>query len=207
MDDVVKLVNLPWATLVTLASGYAAYYIANVGVRDHHKPIDVAFSTLVFGFFSAFAYAVCRRRYGADLLAASVFAFGAALVIGASWSLFGRATFERLLRRSQVSLSDDLPSAWMALFRAKTYATQLSVKLKDGSWVKCEDLNAFTECPNGPCVLGAKGDVLMYVTHIKSPSDEDFEPCTGLIDKEWGDEVTYIPADQIMMIDFRRRKK
>ncbi|WP_407169081.1 hypothetical protein [Bradyrhizobium sp. ORS 111] len=47
----------------------------------------------------------------------------------------------------------------------------------------------------------------MYVTHIKSPSDEDFEPCTGLIDKEWGDEVTYIPADQIMMIDFRRRKK
>ncbi len=114
MDDVVKLVNLPWATLVTLASGYAAYYIANVGVRDHHKPIDVAFSTLVFGFFSAFAYAVCRRRYGADLLAASVFAFGAALVIGASWSLFGRATFERLLRRSQVSLSDDLPSAWMA---------------------------------------------------------------------------------------------
>jgi hypothetical protein len=57
----------------------------------------------------------------------------AALVIGASWSLFGRATLGRLLRRSQVSLFDDLPSAWVALFRAKAYATQLSVKLKDGS--------------------------------------------------------------------------
>jgi len=51
MEDLTKLVNLPWATLLTLASGYAAYYVANVGVRDHHKPVDVTFSTLVFGCF------------------------------------------------------------------------------------------------------------------------------------------------------------
>lgn len=72
MEDLTKLVNLPWATLLTLASGYAAYYVANVGVRDHHKPVDVTFSTLVFGFFSAFVYAICRRQFGSGLLTASV---------------------------------------------------------------------------------------------------------------------------------------
>jgi hypothetical protein len=209
MDAVMKpeLVNLPWATLLTLASGYAAYYVANVGVRDHHKPIDVTFSTLVFGFFSAFVYAICRRQYDAGLLTASIVSFASAIVIGALWSLFGRGLLERSLRRSDVSFSDDLPSAWVALFRAKTYASQLSVKLKDGSWLKCENLRVFADHPNGPCVLGAKGDVLMYVTHIKSPDDDDFEACTALTDEVWGDEVTYIPADQIVKIDYRRRRR
>ncbi len=202
-----ELVNLPWATLLTLASGYAAYYIANVGIRDHHKPIDVAFSTLVFGFFSAFVYALCRRQYDFELLSASFLSFVSAVLIGAFWSWRGRVWLDRLLRRSDVSFSDDLPSAWVALFRAKTYASQLSVKMKDGSWLKCEDLRVFADHPNGPCVLGARGDVLMYVTHIKGPYDNDFEECTWLTDEVWGDEITYIPVDQIIKIDYRRKAR
>ena len=207
MEDLTKLVNLPWATLLTLASGYAAYYVANVGVRDHHKPVDVTFSTLVFGFFSAFVYAICRRQFGSGLLTASVLSFGSSIVFGAFWSLLGRRTLERALRHSNVSLSDDIPSAWVALFRAKTYATQLSVKLKDGTWLKCEDLNVFAGHPNGPCVLGGKGDVLMYVTHVKGPKDEDFEACTELTNEACGDEITFIPADQIAMVDYSRKRR
>jgi hypothetical protein len=207
MEDLTKLVNLPWATLLTLASGYAAYYVANVGVRDHHKPIDVTFSTLVFGFFSAFVYAICRRQFDSGLLTASLLSFGAALLFGALWSVFGRRALERVLRRSNVSLSDDIPSAWTALFRAKTHATQLSVKLKDGTWLKCENLRPFANHPNGPCVFGGKGDVIMYVTHVKAPTDADFEECTALTDETWGDEVTYIPADQIARVDYRRTRR
>jgi hypothetical protein len=40
MQDVLKLINLPWAALLILASGYAAYYVANVGIRDYHKTIQ-----------------------------------------------------------------------------------------------------------------------------------------------------------------------
>ena len=207
MDDLAKLVNLPWATLLTLASGYAGYYIANVGVRDHHKAIDITFSTLVFGFFSAFVYAICRIQFDANLLTASAISFGSALLFGGCWSRLGRTALESALRRSDVSLSDDVPSAWVALFRARTYATQLSIKLKDGTWLKCEDLGLFADHPNGPCVLGGKGDVLMYVTHVKGPKDDDFEACTALIDTTWGDEITYIPADQIAQVDYRRTRR
>lgn len=51
-----SLINLPWATLVTLASGYIGYFIANVGLKDQHKPIDITFSTLIFGLFAAMVY-------------------------------------------------------------------------------------------------------------------------------------------------------
>src|SRR5687768_16440560 len=65
------ILNWPWATLVTLACGYIGYFIAHVGVRDHHKQIDVAFSTLVFGFVSAFGYDV-SRRLGIDILVSAI---------------------------------------------------------------------------------------------------------------------------------------
>ncbi|MFB6465040.1 DUF6338 family protein [Bradyrhizobium tunisiense] len=206
MDDLTKLINLPWATLLTLASGYAGYFVANVGIREHHKTIDVVFSTLVFGFFAAFAYNTSQLLLGLTLSWASLVAFIFALVVGGCWSLFGRKISESVLRRLRISYADELPSAWIALFSQKRVATQLSVKLKDGTWLKCNDLSRFTSSPNGPCVLGAKGDVLMYVTHVRSSVSEVFFPRDPLADDYWGDEVTYIPADQIARIDFRRRR-
>jgi hypothetical protein len=201
------LVNLPWATLLTLACGYAAYYIANVGIREHHKPIDVTFSTLVFGFFSAFAYALIRQYTNIDILIASAATFLVAVLLGGLWSRFGRLALKVALRKSRTSYSDDLPSAWVALFESEFDAMQLSVKLKDGSWVKCNDLRQFAKLPNGPCVLGGKGDVLMYVTHFQDKDASEFEECSDTVAEYWGAEITYIPATEIARLDYRRAKK
>jgi hypothetical protein len=199
-----ELLNLPWATLLTIACGYAAYYIANVGIREHHKTIDVTFSTLVFGFFCAFLYTAIRRYSAADILTASAATFLFAVLLGGVWSRFGRAVLKTCLRKSRTSYSDDLPSAWIALFEASTTATQLSVKLKDGSWIKCENLNTFTNFPNGPCVLGGKGDVLMYVTHFQGKDADAFEACEDTVNDHYGAEITYIPASEIVRLDYRR---
>jgi hypothetical protein len=109
------------------------------------------------------------------------------------------------LRGSKISHADDLPSAWIALFGIKAPVTQLSVKLKDGSWLMCDDLSKFTTSPNGPCILGAKGDILMYVTHTQSDLGVAFFPTADPIDKDWGHEITYIAADQIARVDLRRK--
>src|SRR3974390_1042861 len=131
--DILKpdLMTLPWATLLAIASGYAAYYVANVGIREHHKATDVVFSILVFGFVSAFAYNICRIVFGFSLVWSSGITFLFAMLVGAAWSLFGRHYFEKLLRGSRISHADDLPSAWVALFGERLEATQLSIKLKD----------------------------------------------------------------------------
>jgi hypothetical protein len=199
-----ELVNLPWATLLTLACGYASYFIANVGVREHHKAIDVTFSTILFGFFSVFLYTFLRRDYSIDILTASASAFLFAILLGGLWSRYGRAYLEAGLRKSGVSYSDDLPSAWIAMFGLGAKATQLTVKLKDGSWLKCDDLSRYAALPNGPCVLGGKGDLLMYVTHIQGAGAEDFESCSDTVAEQWGAEITYIPAGEIVRLDLRR---
>jgi hypothetical protein len=201
-----ELVNLPWATLLTLACGYAGYYIANVGVREHHKTIDITFSTILFGFFSAFLYNALRTYGSADILTASAASFLFAVLLGGVWSRFGRVALRHALRKSKTSFSDDLPSAWMALFESNHLAMQLTIKLKDGSWIKCEDLRRFVDSPNGPCVLGGKGDVLIYVTHFQDKDSGAFEECKDTIAEYWGAEMTYIPASEIARLDFRRSK-
>lgn len=200
-----ELLNLPWATLLTLASGYAGYYIAHHGLRDHHRAIDVTFSTLVFGFISAFPYQILMRS-GYDILSSSISAFIITMLVGGAWRKIGSPALSRLLHASRISHADDLPSAWTALFgQTQLNAVTLCVKLKDGTWLMCHDLREFQGRPNGPCVLGAAGDILLYVTHKQPPGAEGFSACNDVTSPEWGDEITYIPAAEVTQIDFRRK--
>jgi hypothetical protein len=204
--EMVELIlNQSWSTLLLVASGYAAYYVANVGLRDHHKPADVTFSILVFAFIAAFAFYSCLWVLDLALAGSSIITFIFAMLAGAAWRRFGRPRFELLLRTARISRSNDLPSAWIALFGENYDATQLTVQLKDGTWLMCDDLSKFQKAPNGPCVLGAKGDILMYVTDKQGKRGIGFVPTGGPIDPEWGHEITYIPADQIARVDLRRK--
>lgn len=208
-ETVELILNQSWSTLLLAACGYVAYYIANKGIREHHKPADIAFSILVFAFVAAFAFYFSRWVLELSLVWSSGIALVFAILVGAAWRMFGRPRFESLLRATRISHSDDLPSAWMALFGERRVATQLCVQLKDGTWLMCADLSEFRNSPNGPCVLGAKGDILMYVTD--KMTDKQSKRGTGFvrkanpIDPEWGHEITYIPADQIVRVDLRRK--
>lgn len=199
--------NLPWVTLLTLASGYAGYYVAHVGIREHHKNIDIAFSTLVFGFVSAFFYETATRVWAWEILSASAASFVVSLVVGAFWRKWLRNLMQAVLRITSVSHSDDLPNAWVALFTKTNFKSlQLSVKLKDGTWLKCDDLNKFEKRPNGPCVFGGAGDLLMYVTHQQNADQDEFWDCIDVLSDNWGDEITYVPKDQIARVDIRRKR-
>jgi len=198
--------SLSWQTLLTVACGYAAYFVANVGVREHHKTIDVAFSTAVFGFLATFFYQL-MLALGVNLLVATIGTFLVAASFGGLWAVLGRQYLDKALRRTGVSHNDDYPSAFDRLItETKVTTTQLSVRLKDGTWLLSENLHECRDLPNGPCVLGRQGDVLMYITHVRKPGQE-YEPCDLEGSKEWGHEISYIPADQIARIDLRQKQK
>jgi hypothetical protein len=193
---------LSWELLLTVATGYAGYFVANVGVRSHHKTIDVTFSTVVYGFFGTAAY---LRLISLDrpIWIAVLGAFASAMVAGGLWSGFLRERFTKLLRKLRISHNDDLPSALASMFADKgTVATQLSVRLQSGVWLMCDDLDKFRNAPGGPCVLGQAGDVLMYVTHHRDPNG-DYEACEVDV-AGWGLELTYLPASQVTRIDLRK---
>lgn len=198
-----ELLNLPWATVLFLAAGYAGYFVANTGNRDHHKPMDTAFSSAVFGFFALFAFQLLPRE-GFWILVASLASFSLACLLGAFWRRFGREVLRKIFRVSRISFNDDIQSAWATIGNVTNVsATELTVYLKNGTLLQSSDLSQFGSLPNGPCVLGGNGDVLMYVTDIRDAGGES-KGNGALFHDGWGAEITYIPASEIARVELRR---
>ncbi|MDX0158973.1 hypothetical protein GOC22_25535 [Sinorhizobium meliloti] len=200
-----EIASLPLATVLFLAAGYSGYFIANTGIRDHHKSVDVAFSSAVFGFFGLFLHQTLVT-HEINVYASTLLPYAASCLIGVAWRMWGRRGMRCVLRFLHVSYADELPSAWVSMFNVTGVdGTQLAVQLKNGTWLECDDLHRFAKAPNGPCVLGTNGDVLMYVTHYRL-SGEDRRENAAVQFEAWGDEITFIPGSEIARIDLRRKK-
>ncbi|MGL9721770.1 hypothetical protein [Symbiopectobacterium sp.] len=199
------LLDLPWATLVTLASGYISYFIANVGLKEHHKPIDIFFFTLIFSLLPTAIYHVTLWG-GVNAYAATLPPVLLALPLGALWRKYGRKRLYAFLRKHNISWSDSTHSAWQQMFGLTDYrVTELFVVLNDGSGLLSRLPGRFEGLPNGPFTLGNKGDVILYVTHRSPASSDKWVEYGDVIHQDYGALATYIPADQIARIDIRRR--
>ena len=200
-----SLLNLPWATLVTLTSGYIGYFIANVGLKNHHKPIEVTFSTLIFGLLSMMVYQAVMWA-GLNSWLATPPTLLCAFAYAALWRKYGRKWMYRFLRNKDISWSDDTPSAWMRMFdQHGYYISEAYVYLKNGIVLLSENPGKFEGQASGSFVLGVEKDIVMYVTHEKKPGrDEWIEK--DVESKSWGAMATYIPADQIAMVRIRRTR-
>lgn len=201
-----SLLTLPWATLVTLASGYTGYFIANVGLREQHTPTDVTFSTLIFGLCAAMAYQAAIWG-GLNAYFAAFPAMGYAFACGAYWRRYGRQWMYRFLRRHDISWSDGTRSAWQRMYDQRGYyISEAHVYLKDGTVLLSELPGSFEGQPCGSFVLGNDRDVLMYVTHEKRPGSEEWTRRPDVIHSTWGARSTWLPAEQIARVDIRRTK-
>ncbi|MEM0606019.1 hypothetical protein AAFL38_26215 [Klebsiella grimontii] len=201
-----SLLNLPWPTLVTLACGYIGYFIANVGLKEHHQPIEITFSSLIFGLFSAMVYYAFIWA-GVDAYPATFPAVVYAFASGAYWRKYARKWMYQFLRKNDISWSDNTSSAWQAMFGHTEFrVTEIYVFLKDGSGLLSRLPGDFEEWPNGPFTLGNTGDITLYVTHRKSKTGSDWVEYKGSVDPSWGALATWIPSDQIAKVDIRRKK-
>lgn len=204
-----KLLDLPWVTLVTLVTGYIGYFIANVGVKDHHQPLEIAFSTLVFGLLSSFPYNLTIAAHwlpaSSRIYVATLTALAFALVVGIVWRKWGRRLMYRVLRKYDISWSDNTSSAWQQLFDQRNAPVyELTVYLKNGVILLSRDMATFDGLPNGPCTLGNKGDVILYVTHRYLPGKKEWQVDEHVTNERYGSLATYVPADQIARLEIRR---
>jgi hypothetical protein len=201
MDE--KLLNLPWEIQLALGSGYVAYALAYLGIKDHHKPVDTAFRTIAFGLCATAVLTLIPPSYGAWRVAAAI---SAAIIGGAIWRYCVADGVQWLVRKTNLSWSDETPSAWARIttHNRRTYVSQLSIQLDDDSWVFCDNTSLFNNSPFGPCVLGPDGDVALYVTHKCGPGpDSEIIAVSDVRDRFHGDSLTYISAARIRRISFR----
>lgn len=196
-----KLLALPWQIQIAIGSGYAAYLIAYAGIRDHHKATDITFRSIAFGMVATLIILITD---GSPKWIGLPLAFAFTVFAGAVWRRFGIALTRKAMRDTDVSWSDDTPSAWatVTVCNAKHFVSQISVQLEDGTWLRCIDTRPFTEKPFGPMTIGVNGDVALYVTHEESPDGSQTEVVDVIMDY-WGARITYVPASKIRRVAIR----
>lgn len=201
-----NLINLPWQVQLVIASGYAAYSLSYVGIRSHHSSIEIAFSTLIFGLVTVIALYVLFVFKIKDVFLSTILAFLFTVAAGFLWRRFGRGLLRATVRKIGVSESDDDPSAWTALFDGHNcVVSQIAVRLTDGSWIRCDDTRLFKDEPFGPCLLGGTGDLIIYPTHIVTPSGIVRPQLTTI--NNHGTRSYYIPKETISYMSVRHRKR
>jgi hypothetical protein len=192
--------NLPWQIQVALASGYAGYLLAYIGMRDDHRSIDTAFVTLVF---SLIASGMLWLLAFSNPVVASASAFIATCIAALVWRGAIKRLMHWLLHKFDISWSDDVPSAWATLsHNSKFPISQIAVELDDGTWLRCDRAHMFADAPFGPAVLGPSGDIALYLTHIE-PKDQEAKELKTVRLEEWGDRITYVPAARVRQVTIR----
>lgn len=209
-SEVLKIVDelqtLPWDTLVTFSAGYIGYFVANVGLNQRNSTVDVVFIIFIYGLVGTLFYRTplpCLDGYSPILIAyiRTALTIVAVAVIAGLWRSIGKTFFYWIMRKFGVSYADAHETVLSRLFNySPIKASQLTVYLKNGKILMCDDLRLFTDKPLGTFQLGINGDILMYVTDVKSSG-------RWKTDKEvispWGSEITYVPASDIERISIR----
>lgn len=211
------LLALPWQIQVVIVGGYFAYTVAYSGKRSAHKPIDTLAIILCFGGISLLTFnsledliPASPMIWATDLSYLRGFVVAAGAILGALfsaliWRRFLGNRVGNALRKLSKSDDDGLFYGWETLIQQPNLAyNQINVTLKDRRILESYPLSRFDEYPNGNCVLGGDGSVAMYVTHIED-TDGSRRPTNNLNCEIEGARITYIPADQITEVDFRRK--
>jgi hypothetical protein len=192
--------KLPWEIQVALASGYAAYALAYTGLRDRQRTIDIAFLSLVFSVPATIIFAVLASKPPTITIP---LAFAAAFAVALVWRKFLRPFVFPILKKYDVTWSDDDPSALATLSgNSKFRITQIAVLLDDGTWLRCDDARKFSDAPFAPYLLGLNGDVALYLTHEEA-ADGKVKTLATVRDPGYGDRITYVPASHVKRITIR----
>lgn len=205
-----ELISLSWQTQVVLIGGYLAYVVAYSGRRSLHKTIDSLFIMLSFGGIALIAlnglseYIEAEKPFGKQAL--GVFSVFLTLVCAVLWRRKVHSWANNALSWLSGSEEDGYQTAWETVVQTQSLKySQINVALKDGRTLESYMLGDLNDLPNGPCVLGGDGSIALYVTHITDVDGKRRE-AKNLVDDD-GARITVVPANEIVEIDFRRRRK
>ena len=194
-----KAIALPVAAQIALGSGYLAYLIAYAGLRERHTATDAVFRSAAFGL----AATAVLTSLDPESLWVKIGAVAATVILGILWRSVGMAATRTIFRRTDISWTDDIPTAWLSVTATRTDArvSQIAVDMEDGRTLFCEDTRRFKDAPHGPCVFGLSGDVALYVT--AELVDGKWTEHERVIDNVEGANLTYVPAAKIKRVELR----
>ena len=202
MQNIDSLLSLPIDTLLLLASGYLGYRLAFTGKDREHKTTDVIF---ISAAFAAIAKAVMMIGSAAGSLAAGLFlAAPASLLAAIIWRRWVSGWVFGILKNKQIMTHDRTETAWQSLIaRDGNVIRQIVVHRTDGVSYMCKDFFHFKDMKPTPLLLGVDGSIAMPVSHWRDINETEWDTFDDVMDADWGDKITYIPASQIRSVAIR----
>ncbi len=200
------VINLPQYIQVIIATGYIGYIIARRGFRDQERKDELFYGVMVFGLIGYGAvFFMVSRDFG--FLLAVTAGFVAVIIAAVLWRKVISRLINRILHVYGVSNEDGTPSVWVGLMQnTSIIPTQISLKLKNGERLECEDVRAFNNASIPRFYADNEGNIALYVTHRRKKDGEKTE--TKSVSKEgWGDRLTYVKNDMIETVSIRYKKK
>lgn len=202
-----ELLNLSWTIQASLVAGYAAYFIAYVGLRHTHRQIDTLFIAINFSLIAAGLIWTLQETTAFPPVIIVPSAIATTCAVAFLWRKWGRSFLEKILRKANVSWVNDDPSALLTLStNTEFHLTQIAVLLDDGTWLNCDDATQFENAPFGPCLIGPTGDLALYLTHDEPPGAAR-RTLKTVRDESYGDRITYVPANRIRQITLRHKRR
>jgi hypothetical protein len=206
-EEIERLLNLPFPTLVALASGYLAYRIAYAGRDQQHQTIDTVFISLAFAAVASATLLPFGKVDGWKLAFAPISAIALSCVAAIAWRALIEPGMLHVARSLGFPTVDRHESAWESLLArlTKMHPTQLLVVCNDGTQYLSEKLADFKNAAFGPCLLGQDGSVLVYATDIKLPGSNEWESLAeeNKAGDDWGPQLRYLPASRVSEIRLR----
>lgn len=203
-----ELLELSWQTQIVIVGGYIAYVIAYSGRRKTHRAFDTFAIILCFGGLALFTLSISDKIVPASLNfkteISAVAAVLVSIIASIAWRRWFRSISRKCIRFLSKSEDDGLSTAWESVTQLEGLSySQINVLLTDGRTLESYQLEQFNKLPNGPFVMGDDGSIALYVNYITE--DNNRREAKNIIDDD-GSRMTFIPASQIVEVDFRRSK-
>lgn len=196
---------IPEYLQIIFVTGYIGYVIAQSGFREKEKKSDLFYGTLLYGLFGYIIYDLmklyCPKQFPFVVYALS--GSSASIIAAILWRKWIKNIWYKILHITAISNEDNIPTVWAGIIQnTEMLHKQISVSLKNGSKLECNDIQSFQDAPF-PCYYADNdGNIAIYVTEVISSKNITTKR-EYVRDKEWGDLLTYIPKDEISKIAIR----
>lgn len=201
-----SLSQVPEHIQIILASGYLGYCLARSGYRYKERQDQLFYGVIVFGLIGYAVFLKAQSSLGIFWLSAGI-SVVASILSGIFWRKFGKKHTDKFLHWAAITNEDGIPSVWLRLTQDTTIApTQISVSLKNGSRLNCNDVPAFAEMPVPSFYTDDDGNIAMYVTS-RTNADGAVTEMNQIIDSDFGSRVTFIPKEEIARVAIRYLKR
>lgn len=217
--DILNITNDGFYILLFLCPGYLGFRMYFIDRPwNMLNPLHVFYGSLVFSVVAYVEFYIVISGINKFLTSVNVsghFAYAAlatpfAVVSGLLWRCFGHGALHDALMKMKITNEDNNSTPWMQLFNnPKISLTQITVHLKNGSALRCDDTAYFdTEDLRRDGVFShytcVGGDIYMVANQFREKNDEEWQAIEDIhMDARWGLKIQWIPAGEIARVEVR----